>query len=83
MEVRLYRGRMRFYLLHRAVERGRPLVCLRYSRTSGMDRAKVLAFQRFVKLFPVTLESMVMVYHVPAAASRVFNDTGMSDKRAA
>jgi hypothetical protein len=76
MEVRLFRGRVRFYLLHRAVERGRPLVCLRYTRSSDLDKAKVMAFQRYLRFFPVTLESLVLVYHVPAAASRVFNDTG-------
>jgi hypothetical protein len=78
MELRVPRDRVRFYMLQRAAERGRPLVCLRYSRSSNMDKVKILAFQRFINVFPVNLESIVMAFHAPAGANRMFTETGKS-----
>jgi hypothetical protein len=76
MEKRAPRDKVRFYMLQRAAERGRPLVCLRYSRSSNMDKVKILAFQRFVSVFPVALESLVVAFHAPPGATRVFTETG-------
>jgi hypothetical protein len=78
MELRVPRDRVRFYMLQRAAERGRPLVCMRYSRSSNMDKVKILAFQKFISFFPVHLESLVIAFHAPAGANRVFTETGKS-----